>query len=55
VFAGLHRPDRLPHGPRGRPRCAQRRREHHVDVVQSIVWVIVLDAIFAVVLQRLGI
>jgi phospholipid/cholesterol/gamma-HCH transport system permease protein len=24
-------------------------------VVQSIVWVIVLDAVFAVVLQRLGI
>ena len=31
-------------------------REHTTStVVQSIVWVIVLDAVFAVVLQRLGI
>ena len=27
----LHRADRLPHGHAGRARCAQRRREHHID------------------------
>ena len=46
--------DRLPHGM-SVDRDARSVGEHTTStVVQSIVWVIVLDAIFAVTLKKLG-